>query len=89
MATKQAKRLPPAAGKGRPKGSKNKINADVRKMILAALEGAGGQQYLQRQANENPTAFLTLVGKVVPKEITGGGGTPLVPRTIEIVAGKG
>ena len=33
-------------------------------MILGALDDAGGQAYLMRQAEENPTAFLTLIGKV-------------------------
>ncbi|HTI79476.1 MAG TPA: hypothetical protein VL614_03400 [Acetobacteraceae bacterium] len=40
-------------------------------MVLAALAGVGGEQYLMRQADENPTAFLTLVGKVLPLQITG------------------
>ena len=39
-------------------------------MVLAALAGVGGEQYLMRQADENPTAFLTLVGKVLPLQIT-------------------
>lgn len=38
-------------------------------MILGALDDAGGQEYLQRQADENPTAFLSLIGKVLPSEI--------------------
>jgi hypothetical protein len=41
-------------------------------MILKALDGAGGVDYLQRQAEENPTAFLTLVGKVLPLQLSGG-----------------
>ena len=35
-------------------------------MILQALKGAGGMEYLMAQAADNPTAFLTLVGKVLP-----------------------
>jgi hypothetical protein len=38
-------------------------------MILGALDAAGGQKYLQKQANENPTSFLTLIGKVLPLEV--------------------
>lgn len=34
------------AGKGRPKGSPNKITADVKAMVLAALDKAGGVDYL-------------------------------------------
>lgn len=38
-------------------------------MILAALDSAGGQQYLVQQATKNPSAFLQLIGKVLPSEI--------------------
>lgn len=38
-------------------------------MVLNALQGAGGQVYLQRQADESPAAFLALVGKCLPKDI--------------------
>jgi hypothetical protein len=54
---------------GRRKGTPNKLNADVKAMILGALHDAGGQQYLTQQARENPTAFLTLLGKVLPATI--------------------
>jgi hypothetical protein len=55
---------------GRPKGSQNKITADLKNMILGALEKAGGEKYLVEQAKaKNPTAFLTLVGKIVPQTI--------------------
>jgi hypothetical protein len=40
-------------------------------MILGALDKAGGEEYLQRQAEENPNAFLTLIGKVLPTELKG------------------
>jgi len=40
-------------------------------MILGALDKAGGEAYLLRQANENPTAFLVLLGKVLPHQIGG------------------
>jgi hypothetical protein len=62
---------PPAAGKGRRKGSKNRLGADVRAMILAALDGAGGVEYLTRQAEKNPAAFMTLLGKVLPLQVGG------------------
>lgn len=38
-------------------------------MIHAALQAVGGQKYLQKQAIDNPAAFLTLVGKTVPKDL--------------------
>lgn len=33
-------------GPGRPKGSQNKVTADVKAMILIALSKAGGADYL-------------------------------------------
>lgn len=54
---------------GRTKGTPNKITADVKSMVLGALNDAGGQAYLTKQAQENPNAFLALVGKVLPLQI--------------------
>ena len=59
---------------GRPKGSPNKTTAAVKDMVIQALNGAhkdGGAAYLQQQAKDNPTAFLTLVGKVIPLQVGG------------------
>ena len=56
---------------GRKVGTPNKIPNEVREMILAALDGAGGVEHLQRQATDNPGAFLTLVGKMLPKDVRG------------------
>lgn len=67
---------------GRQKGTPNKVSATLKDMILGALDGVGGQSYLQRQADENPTAFLTLIGKVLPMQLTGNGEGPIV---VEIV----
>lgn len=64
-----AKKKPPAAGKGRPKGAVNKVNKALKDMILGALSDAGGQEYLLMQAHENPTAFMSLIGKVLPVEL--------------------
>ena len=56
-------------GKGRPKGAVNKNTKALKDMILAALDKKGGIDYLVVQADENPTAFLTLVGKVLPLDV--------------------
>ena len=68
---------PPAAGKGRVKGTPNKVTGDLRAMILAALDDAGGQKYLAQQAEANPGAFMTLVGKVLPTTLAGVPGQPI------------
>lgn len=69
------KRKPPAAGKGRVKGTPNKVTRELKEMILQALDGAGGVDYLIQCANEPRTAsaFLTLVGKVLPMTVQGPG----------------
>jgi hypothetical protein len=59
---------------GRPKGAPNKLTGDVKAMILAALDKAGGAEYLLGQSRDNPTAFMTLVGKVLPMQLTGADG---------------
>lgn len=64
-----AKRKPPAAGMGRRPGSKNKATAEIKDMILTALESAGGANYLEAQAHENPAAFMRLLGKILPKDL--------------------
>lgn len=69
--------LPPAAGKGRKKGVPNKVTKELKDMILQALDDSGGVEYLKTQAIENPTAFLTLVGKVLPLTISGDKDSPI------------
>ena len=61
-------------GAGRPKGSPNKITAQLKDMILQALDGAGGVEYLKQTALTNPSAFLPLVGKVLPLQLSAGDG---------------
>lgn len=64
-------------GPGRPKGSSNKANRLLKEAILQALDEAhpkGVIEYLKQQAIANPTAFLTLIGKVLPLQVTGEGG---------------
>lgn len=64
-----AKRIPPNAGKGRRPGSRNKYGQDVQRTILTALDHVGGVRYLKRMAEEQPVAFMGLVGKCVPREL--------------------
>ncbi len=73
---------PPAAGKGRPKGAKNKTPALLKDMILQALSNVGGAEYLQHQAGKNPTAFLGLIGRVLPLQIKEGGQEPQMPKQV-------
>jgi hypothetical protein len=69
---------------GRRKGSPNRLTADLKDMILGALNAQGGQRYLEEQAKENPVAFLTLIGKVLPMTLQG---NPDQPITYAITTG--
>jgi hypothetical protein len=75
------KNKPRRAGAGRPKGSLNKTTAILKDAVLLAAEQAGEKEgmvgYLKKQAVENPPAFLTLLGKVLPLQVTGDGGGAL------------
>lgn len=51
---------------GRQAGVPNKVGAELKEMIMAALDDAGGVSYLVKQAVENPQAFMALLGKVLP-----------------------
>lgn len=79
-------RRPPNAGKGRVKGVPNKTTKAVKEMVIAALDRAGGIDYLVEQSEKNPNAFLTLVGKVLPLQLTGEDGGPVKVSRIELVA---
>ena len=59
------------AGPGRPKGVPNKNTGLIREMVAQALDQAGGVEYLSRQAEEKPAAFLALVGKMLPIQLAG------------------
>jgi hypothetical protein len=65
----EKKQLPPSAGKGRVKGVPNKVTAELKDMIRTALDKAGGVEYLVEQASANPTAFMSLIGRILPKDI--------------------
>jgi hypothetical protein len=56
---------------GRGKGTPNQLSGDVKAMILAALDAVGGTEYLMRQAELNPVAFMSLLGKLLPTQLTG------------------
>lgn len=93
MVSKQepsAVKKPPNAGKGRKKGAVNKTTAALKDAILEAAKAVGhdgkGKDgltgYLKRVAQEDVKAFSTLLGKVLPLQVTGdGGGAVIVQAT--------
>lgn len=70
--------------KGKPKGTQNKITVEMKTMVEEAMARAGaniqkqrptlqdlepGTAYLAEQAEKNPVAFMSLVGKIIPNKI--------------------
>ena len=94
MSTKQ---VPPAAGKGRQKGSVNKTTATLKEAILLAAERVGNDGkgkdgltgYLVHVASTDVKAFSALLGKVLPMQIAGDADSPVnIVTRIELVAPK-
>ena len=67
---------------GRQKGTPNKTTAALKDAILNAFSEVGGESYLVAVAREDPKTFCALLAKVLPLQVTGGEGGPLV---VEIV----
>ena len=65
------------SGQGRVKGVPNKVPATIREMIVGALNRVGGEDWLAAQAREHPVAFMGLLGRVLPLQLTGQGGAPV------------
>lgn len=78
--------LPP--GPGRPKGVPNKTTTLLKEAILEAAETAGGKDglvgYLVTLAKGEPVAFSSLLGKVLPMQVTGAEGDAL---QIQVITG--
>lgn len=72
---------------GKPKGAVNKSTKELKEMILGALDQSGGVEYLVERANDPRTAsaFLSLIGKVLPMTVAGDTDNPLVIQTIQRV----
>lgn len=75
MTTTTGKKPQPKGGSR--KGIPNKINRDLKEMILTALHEAGGAEYLFTQALDNPKAFLALVARVLPMTVAGDPNNPV------------
>lgn len=76
---------------GRKKGTPNKTTALLKDAILQAATQAGGPEglvgYLTIQAVDNPGPFMSLLGKVLPMQVTGPDDGPVqMPVIIALTA---
>jgi len=64
--------IPPAAGMGRIKGSKNKFTG-LKKSFLDAFEQTGGTEGLVKwaKAKNNKAQFYQMITKLLPKQVEG------------------
>ncbi len=79
MANKKTENIPTklGPGPGRPLGSPNKTTAAIKDMIIQSLSEAGGVDYLVARARDTPAAYMALLGRVLPMQVTGDGGGPV------------
>lgn len=61
----------------------NKVTRTLRDALMQSFEEVGGAEYLVIQARTNPTAYLSMLAKIIPTEVTGagGGGIKLIVQT--------
>lgn len=54
---------------GRKAGTPNKLTRTIKEAIEQAFDDVGGSKYLSKMAMEQPAAFMTLLGKVLPTQV--------------------
>lgn len=77
-------------GGGRPKGIPNKTTTLLKDAILQAAEAVGSDTkgkeglvgYLKKQAVDEPVAFMTMLGKVLPTQVAGDPDNPIIHEII-------
>lgn len=72
--SKKPRRLPPNAGKGRPKGTPNKLTASVKACIEQVAAGLGGPERMLEWCRESPEHERAFWERIYPK---------LLPLTVQ------
>ena len=62
-------RKPPNAGKGRPKGARNKVTRALKESLLATFEEIGGLEAMATWARKNQTEFYKICARLIPTEV--------------------
>ena len=83
-------RFVPGVSGNRNRGP-SKLTREVREMLLQALEEEGGVGYLRWAARNQPAAFLSLLGRLLPAEVKASldhrGGEPMKITVISGIEG--
>ncbi len=58
---------------GRPKGAPNKTTMAAREAFQAAFDEIGGIEHLKTWAEDNPTEFYKLYGRLIPIDVNARG----------------
>ncbi len=66
---------------GRKKGTPNKVTKLIKDAIIDSFQEVGGVKYLVELAQTDPKAYASLLGKVLPTQITGEDGGPVKTQT--------
>ena len=69
------------AGMGRPKGSKNKISLSIKEALIESFQRLGGVDCLEEQGRKNPVAYLMLLKSIMPLQVSGVDGQPIMVIT--------
>lgn len=68
---------------GRRKGTPNKVTKEVKEAVLEALNAdSGATAFFKKLKNgdaQDQRTFATICARLLPKEVTGAGGAPLIP----------
>lgn len=54
--------------RGRPVGAKNKVSQDARQTILNTFTKLGGEKFMLEWAKQEPTEFMKIYAKLIPRE---------------------
>ena len=78
-------------GKGRPKGTPNKMTMQAKEAISYAAEGLGGAERLVEWAKEDPqnekVFWAQIYPKLLPLQVTGNNGSPIQTQTVLEIVG--
>jgi hypothetical protein len=66
-----------AGGPGRPKGSRAKLGEAFLRALKADF-AAGGVEAIQRMRTDDPSGYVKTIAGLLPKELTGEGGGPVL-----------